>query len=180
MKRIIFAILLVVVNISAVRSQQTQFNSEVYILGTSEPNTGFVRISHNAPTSKLHVGAEHFFEIESKEKGFLVNFLHLNYNLPELIKKRPLLPGDAIPFVMLTRPRSELASYANVVDVDQLIATKTKEEVWAWARLIRNKKIYIIDRNDFFTENGVQKMKLIEVCVSITNEPHDSPIITVE
>lgn len=98
-------------------------------------------------------------------------FYHCNFNLIELAKIREVFPDDTME--TLIRPKSELASYTNVVDVNQLIATKTQAEMWAWANSLARKKIYIIDRNDFFTENGVEKMKLIEVGLDFTNEPYE-------
>ncbi len=183
MKGIMLTILLVAVSTGTVISQQTPSSSAIFIIGTSvapDTPTGLSRLFDNT-NNPLRMGPRYTFFLASAEKGFEIMFKHSNYNLTELAKERPVAEDDRYTFKIFTRSRGELATYANVVDVDQLIATKTRHEVWAWAKSIRNKEIYIIDRNDFFTENGMPKMKLIEVYVAITNQPHDPPKVnTVE
>lgn len=173
MKKIILAIILAVASIGTMQAQQNQTDSVVYIIGTSFesecPATGFIRSMSGMEEPYLYLGPVYHFIICSLEKDCEIWFIHVNYNLTELAKIRRVFPGDSMETQI--RPRSELATYANVVDVDELIYTKTREEIWKWARLIAKKKIYIIDRNDFFSENGVEKMKLIEVGVTTTNEP---------
>jgi hypothetical protein len=43
----------------------------------------------------------------------------------------------------------------------------TKAQAEAWKEANRDKKVWIIDRNDFYSTIGIARMKLIETRISI-------------
>ena len=99
----------------------------------------------------------------------LVGFDYIDFNLTELAKLRPVDSDDSME--ILVKPRSFLDSI-QPVDIDQMVATDSEEDIWKWALSIKFKPVYLIDRNDF-TQDSI---KLIEVGVYTTG-PSDIIII---
>ena len=56
---------------------------------------------------------------------------------------------------------------------DKLASFRTKEEVWTWMDSLKTtgKRIYILDWNDSFNQNGNGQIKLIQVMPGATNRP---------
>ena len=102
---------------------------------------------------------------------------HYNYNTQELANIRPVQPDDTMTIVDM--PITQLDSL-NTIDVAQFIATKTKVQAHEWAKANWGKRVWIIDRNDFYKSSpslpANDRMKLIEARVSIANLP-DKPMI---
>ena len=56
---------------------------------------------------------------------------------------------------------------------DKLASFRTKEEAWTWVDSVKatGKRIYILDWNDSFNQNGNGQIKLIQVIPTATNRP---------
>jgi hypothetical protein len=125
----------------------------------------------------LRLGPTYYFSIVSIEHEYRIGFMHLNFNLTELAKKRTVMPSDRNTCEILTLPRSELdslnSSTSVLMDVDNLLVFPDQETAWGVAELLEDNKVYIIDRNYFYTENGVEMMKLIEIGDVYTNRTYD-------
>lgn len=139
-----------------------QMTSDVYIIGTSAPisdenHTGFSKWT----SKKLDAydrGLSMTFTIESAEKGYFVNLNHYN--------------RKSSPKQIVKMERHMLASL-NVIDADEFVKTHTKEQAYDWMRAHVGKRIWVIDRNDFFVSSttGKEMMQLIETTVNAEQLP---------
>lgn len=145
----------------------------VYVITTSisEPNQTGVRklVSDDSGNPLYKSNTIHYF-MRRQDKKAEILFGHFDYNLQELAKKREILPGDRMEII--SKPKSFLGTI-HPVDLDEMLRTKSNQEIWDWSNQIRmdRRPIYLIDRNDFTADS----IKLIEVDMS--NNAPDNHLI---
>ena len=153
-------ILLVLVLLWGMQSVVAQKPNATYVITTTIPDsdqTGIFRSESDESDGPLYNSVIIYFMEQNGEA--VVDFHHIDYNLTELAKLRPVDSDDSME--ILVKPRSFLDSI-QPVDIDQMVATDSEEDIWKWALSIKFKPIYLIDRNDF-TQDSI---KLIEVDVT--------------
>lgn len=151
------------------------YYTDIYLIGTSisgdnNPANGFLKI-----TSKLESidkTPSISFILRSSEKNFDMWLSHYNYNLDQLKKIRPISLEDSM--IIKDMPLSELKNL-DVIDVNEFLRTKTRDEIWHWMITNDDTRIWVIDRNDFYKSSTSQpendRMKLIETRVWLGNIP---------
>jgi len=150
--------------------------SDIYIIGTSRTSsakfTGFDKGSPTIFNHSLHNYAPIYFKIRSIEKDYEIWLQHYNYKLAALKKIRPTGPDDSCVFYNM--PLSKLSSL-NAIYVEDFINTHTQAQAWAWMKANQNKRVWVIDRNDFYKSSPAfpsnNMMKLTQVYISLFNLP---------
>lgn len=141
-----------------------QTSSDIYLIGTSTRNsfrvTGFDRYTGTARSGDLTPSIS--FTICSVENEYDILIFHYNYvNHFRAIVDLPI---------------SQLSNF-NTIDVAQFIATKTKAQAEEWVLANYTKKVWVIDRNDFYKSvpslPSNDRMKLIEAQISIDGIVND-------
>lgn len=170
-----YLILILVIGMSTSRIYG-QVSSDIYIIGTSIANheiTGFDRSTQEM--EPIYASSPIFFYIRSNERGFEICLEHFNFDTNELSKIREVGSNDTMTIV--DKPMTFLNNI-NPIDVGQFIQNKTKDQAvdWAWSNSM--KKIWIIDRNDFYKSSpslsSPDRIKLIEARISTFYLPeHD-------
>lgn len=147
----------------------------IYLIGTSisgdnNPANGFLRIT--SELESIDKTPSISFILRSSEKDFDMWLSHYNYNLDQLKQIRPISLEDSM--IIKDMPLSELKSL-DVIDVNEFLRTKTRNEIWRWMMTNDDKRIWVIDRNDFYKSSSSlpanDRMKLIETRVWLGNIP---------
>lgn len=164
MKTKIFILLTVVVMLT--NHAYGQSSSDTYVLGKSIDMklncTGFLKSVD--VSDDFYVTAPITFSLASKEKGFNIFLFHFN--------------TARQPRKIVTMEVSKLGSL-NAIDAADFILNKTKEEAIEWAKARIDKRIWVIDKNDFYWEGAKQYMKLIETTIESMMYP-EPPIERIE
>ena len=178
-KILIIALTFIAMSVGSLHGQIGPLPSDIFIIGTSiiePPNkiTGLYRSDPNRSFDPiLYKRAPIHFIISSLEKNYEIWLQHFSYHLSELAKRRPTGPSDSMVFCLMSL--SELSSL-NTIDVDQFISSHNREQAHAWARANYRKRVWVIDRNDFYKSSSSlpenDMMKLTEVGISLFNLPH--------
>ena len=123
----------------------------------------------------LYVHRPIFFTMYSKSKDIYVCFDHYNYNPTELAKIRSVNPAkDQLEIMITSRGMLKFIYELKPITLeDKLASFRTKEEAWTWVDSVKatGKRIYILDWNDSFNQNGNGQIKLIQVIPTATNRP---------
>lgn len=155
-------LILTIIGISS-GSLYGQTREDIYIIGTSVPGntygppTGFYRSTGQA--DDFYNTPPITFSIYFKQ-SYNIDINHYNTTRE--------------PKFTLELPLSQLENFT-VIDVAQFLTTKTKEQALEWAKTnyVNKKRIWIIDRNDFYKSSPSlsepDRMKLIEGSISVTN-----------
>lgn len=146
-----------------------QTSNDIYLIGTSlsipESHTGIFNgfgkyVGKKESYTKTEVIS---FSIGSISKKYEMFLFHMNY----VDSKEP-------DKVILDRPISDINNYS-VIDIDNFIASKSRAQVWQWMIDNRDKKVWIIDRNDYYKSSpsllSKDRMKLIQVEIWLDNIP---------
>ena len=116
----------------------------------------------------------HFIML-SKAKNIYACFDHYNYNPTKLSKIRTVEPAkDQMEIMITSRGMLKFIYELKPITLeDKLASFRTKEEVWTWMDSLKTtgKRIYILDWNDSFNQNGNGQIKLIQVMPGATNRP---------
>lgn len=144
-----------------------QSNNDIYIIGTSVTASGSDRgikdgfrkyVPTKRPTDFMYI-------IGSISNDYYVWLDHASLN--NVSESKEIMQVVSLPL-------SQLSSF-NVIDIDEFIRTKTRAQVWAWMMANDGKKIWVIDRNDFYKSSpslpANDRMKLIETRVWLDNIP---------
>lgn len=151
------------------------YYTDIYLIGTSisgdnNPANGFLRIT--SELESIDKTPSISFILRSSEKDFDMWLSHYNYNLDQLKKNRPISLEDSM--IIKDMPLSELKNL-DVIDVNEFLRTKTRDEIWRWMMTNDDKRIWVIDRNDFYKSSTSQpvndRMKVIETRVWLGNIP---------
>ena len=115
------------------------------------------------------------FEMRSKQKNIYILFIHCSFNPAELSKTRPVDPAkDQMEIMITSRGMLKFIYELKPITLeDKLASFRTKEEVWTWMDSLKTtgKRIYILDWNDSFNQNGNGQIKLTQVMPGATNRP---------
>lgn len=95
------------------------------------------------------------YKFLSRSKNFRVEFMHLNFNLEDLKKIRPIKPTDKMSVVMVSK---KFLSSIKPIDLDEQGPSMTKEEALALRERLVGKVIWVIDRRGFTRDS----VKLIQ------------------
>lgn len=144
-----------------------QASSDVYIIGTAAPITTQNPVALLKWTSKTlysnDLGYSMTFIINAPERGYSININH--YNRKNKPKK------------IVEMEQSNLSSLDVVKVEDFIAAIANKEQAIAWMRTHVGKRIWVIDRNDFFYHGETPMMKLIETTVNAEQLPSNPTVI---
>ena len=93
----------------------------------------------------------------------------------ELAKIRSVNPAkDQLEIMITSRGMLKFIYELKPITLeDKLASFRTKEEAWTWVDSVKatGKRIYILDWNDSFNQNGNGQIKLIQVIPTATNRP---------
>ena len=147
-----------------------------YCTSRTDPDEGVERSENPAnDNNPLYVHRPIFFTMYSKSKDIYVCFDHYNYNPTELAKIRSVNPAkDQLEIMITSRGMLKFIYELKPITLeDKLASFRTKEEVWTWMDSLKTtgKRIYILDWNDSFNQNGNGQIKLIQVMPGATNRP---------
>lgn len=165
MKKMLILIMLIMQS-NGIYAQST---TDIFLIGTSSsiPGTykgifnGFGKYSETKKNYTKVGGIT--YSIGSIAKEYEVFLLHVNYTNSKKPDK-----------VIVDRPLSDLKYYA-IIDIETFIATKSRSQIWKWMIDNKDKKVWIIDRNDFYKSSAdlksVDRMKMIQTEIWIDNIP---------
>lgn len=147
-----------------------QTPEDIYIVGTtvrgSDPDTGVLRLESLRWTIQKTPNIT--FVMCSAEKGFEVWLLHRNYRLEMLnphAAENPVYSQTIVDW-----PISRLSTL-EAIDAAEFIRTKSAEESRNWRMENRKRRVWFIDRNDFYkssdTLSAPDRMKLTETRIWI-------------
>lgn len=107
------------------------------------------------------------YSLGSKNKNYELELNHVNFSK----QTKPDL-------VILDIYIHQMQSFnTTIIDIDEFIASKSREEIYRWALENINNNIWIIDRRDFYKSNPKLKepdmMKIVQCEIWIENIPDD-------
>ena len=180
MKTLLLSALLCIATLQmpGARSQPCPGMQDIYFFCSSVADTreGIVRVEDpNNDNDPLYEHRPIHFIMLSKAKNIYACFDHYNYNPTQLSKIRTVEPAKDQMEIMITS-RGMLKFIYDLKPItleDKLASFRTKEEVWTWMDSLKTtgKRIYILDWNDSFNQNGNGQIKLIQVMPGATNRP---------
>lgn len=155
--------------ISSMVYSQNYRSEDIYMIGTSSTIPASHRGIFNGfgkyigeKRSYIKAGALSF-SLGSVSKDYEMFLLHINYANSTKTDK-----------VILDRPISDLNNFT-VIDIDHFISTKSRSQVWQWMIDNKDKRVWVIDRNDFYKSSpslgSNDKMKLIQTEIWLDNIP---------
>ena len=170
MKKVLFTFLLVI-GIQSVNNAYAQSLSDIYMIGTSStiPSSyrgifeGFGKyVNPQTPHTK---GCGISFSLGNVSENYEMILHHVNYYQSTKPDK-----------VIADRHISELKN-VRIIDIDDFIATKSREQVWAWMIKNSDNRVWVIDRNDFYKSSPAcitcDRMKLVETEIWLGNIPDE-------
>lgn len=170
MKKVLFTFLLVI-GIQFVNNVYAQSLSDIYMIGTSStiPSSyrgifdGFGKyVNPQTPYTK---GSGISFSLGKVSKDYEMILHHVNY-----------LKSTKPDKVIADLPISALKNL-RIIDIDDFIATKSREQVWAWMIKNSDKRVWVIDRNDFYKSSPsciiCDRMMLVETEIWLGNVPDE-------
>jgi len=177
MKKNLILTLIFIVMYSGSLWGQPPSSSDIYIIGTSrtssEKFTGFGK-STSPVDSSVDIYAPIYFKIRSVEEGYTIWLQHYTYTIASLQKICPARPEDSC--VSYNMPLSKLSSL-HAIYVDDFINTHTQDQAWAWVNANYNKRVWVIDRNDFYKSSPFlpanNMMKLTQISTMLFTLPND-------
>ena len=180
MKTLLLSALLCIATLQmpGARSQPRPGMQDIYFFcsAVAETNDGIRRDEDfEDDNDPLYVHRPIFFTMYSKSKDIYVCFDHYNYNPTELAKIRSVNPAkDQLEIMITSRGMLKFIYELKPITLeDKLASFRTKEEAWTWVDSVKatGKRIYILDWNDSFNQNGNGQIKLIKVIPTATNRP---------
>ena len=148
-----------------------QTRLDIYVIGTSTAGSGSDVEIYDGFRKCIYEKSSYVradpmtFTIGSIVKDYSIELNHTNY-----LKHTPA------KIQIIDLPISELSKF-DVIDINEFIRTKTRDEVWEWTLENRFKKIWVIDRNDFYKSDpslpANDRMKLIETEITMGSLPPD-------
>lgn len=105
------------------------------------------------------------FSLGNESENYEMILHHVNYHQSTKPDK-----------IIADRHISELKN-VRIIDIDDFIATKSREQVWAWMIKNSDKRVWVIDRNDFYKSSPTcitcDRMKLVETEIWLGNIPDE-------
>lgn len=169
MKKYILFIIMAICSLTASVSGQNP--SDVYLIGTSitppkDKVTGFIKVI--GELGKYDKTPPITFFIESIDINSGAMLQHFNYDTNLRPHKPQMLIKDL--------PLSQLDNLT-VIDVDEFLKTKSREDYWLWMVANYKKVVWIIDRNDFYKSDlslsQPDRMKLTQTRIWVEVIPEE-------